>query len=72
MCPLSMHLEGIVRPKDFLAARHRAPVGECVWKVDGLHVVPDQCLGLDIGAQIAGVGARPGPSRLEKLVKLCR
>ena len=48
MCPLFVHQKGIVCPEDLLAARYRAPVGECVREVDGLHVVPDQCLGLDI------------------------
>ena len=48
MCPFFVHQKGIVCSEDLLAARYRAPVGECVWEVDGLHVVPDQCLGLDI------------------------
>ena len=72
MSPLSVHLKGIVCTKDLLAARHRAPVGECVGEVDGLHVVPHQSLGLDIGAEITRVRSRHQPRGLKKLIKFSR
>ena len=55
MIPLSVHLEGIVCPEDLLALGDGAPVGEGLGEVDGLHVVPDQRLGLGVGAERAGV-----------------
>ena len=72
MSPLSVHLKGIVCSEDLLAARHRAPVGKRVGEVDGLHVVPDQGLGLDIGAEITRVRSRHQPRGLKKLIKFCR
>ena len=72
MSPLSVHLKGIVCSKDLLAARHRASVGECVGEVDGLHVVPHQSLGLDIGAEITRVRSRHQPIGLKKLIKFSR